>query len=475
MKLIFEEGASGRGSQIFPSIEEDCGLPQEMLRSRTPRFPDVSETELSRHYTALAKNTYGVNNGIYPLGSCTMKYNPKVNETLAALPGFTDVHPLADDEDVQGCLEILKETEKYLCTITGMDACTFQPAAGAHGEFTGLLIIKAWHESRGDVKRKKIFIPDSAHGTNPASATMAGFEVVNIASDENGRMDLDELKHQVGEDTAGLMLTAPNTLGLFNPNIDEITNIIHKAGGLCYYDGANLNAIMGVIRPADLGFDVMHINLHKTFSTPHGGGGPGSGPVACKSFLVQFLPGRHCELSEEGYIRERKENSVGDIRSFDGNFLVILRAFCYISSLGKEGILEAAQMAVLNANYLMSKLKDEYKMACSGKCMHEFVITVEDEKKKDGITALDIAKALIDEGIHPPTMYFPLIVHEALMIEPTETESRQTLDETAKLFFKVIRSLRENPEEVHKYPQKTIIGRPDEVKAARNPVLGYYG
>ncbi|MCD7814618.1 MAG: aminomethyl-transferring glycine dehydrogenase subunit GcvPB [Lachnospiraceae bacterium] len=510
MKLIFEMGAPGRGSELLPVCKTPYKSQKVAFRKKTLRLPEVSETELSRHYTELAKQTHGVNDGFYPLGSCTMKYNPKVNEEAAALPGFTQIHPLQDSSDVQGCLTVLSEMEKALCEITGMDACTLQPAAGAHGEFTGLLLMKAYHVSRGDIARKKIIVPDSAHGTNPASAAMAGFDVVNIASNEDGCVDLEALKRAVGEDTAGLMLTNPNTVGLFDPNIAEITRIVHEAGGLCYYDGANLNAIMGITRPGDMGFDVMHLNLHKTFSTPHGGGGPGSGPVACKEFLAEFLPGLRvisaknrsgkgqmvsgksgckedpairCENEVRGFRDElrmdevleecRASGAIGDVRSFCGNFLVIVRAYAYILTLGREGIPEAATGAVLNANYMMHGLKPYYRMAYDRTCMHEFVVTLEQEKHDRNVSALDIAKALLDHGIHPPTMYFPLIVHEALMIEPTETESRETLDAAIQIFAEVLKQSEEKPEEMHQYPQATPIGRPDEVSAARKPVVRY--
>ena len=473
MKLIFEMGKKGRGCDLLP----ECGTPVvsagKFARKRELHLPEVSETELSRHYTELAGQTHGVNDGFYPLGSCTMKYNPKVNEAAAALKGFTDIHPLQDSKDVQGCLEVFATVEKELCEITGMDAMSLQPAAGAHGEFTGLLLIKAYHQSRGDEKRKKIIVPDSAHGTNPASAAMAGFEIVNIVSDEHGCVDLEKLQQAVGEDTAGLMLTNPNTVGLFDPNIGEITRIVHEAGGLCYYDGANLNAIMGITRPGDMGFDVMHLNLHKTFSTPHGGGGPGSGPVGCKEFLSPFLPGIRVTEGADGLKEERAAEAIGDVRSFGGNFLVIVKALSYLLTLGREGIPEASSNAVLNANYMMHKLKPYYTMAYDHVCMHEFVMTLEQVKHERNVSALDIAKALLDHGIHPPTMYFPLIVHEALMIEPTETESRETLDEAVQIFVDVLKQSEETPEEMHQYPLHTPVRRLDEVGAARKPVVKY--
>ena len=473
MKLIFERGNSGRSCDVIPECAAPYTVDASIRRTKRPHLPEVSETELSRHYTELADNAYGVNDGFYPLGSCTMKYNPKINEKCAALDGFTDVHPLQSSRDAQGCLEVMANLESALCEITGMDACTLQPAAGAHGEFTGLLLIKAYHTHRGDTARKKIIVPDSAHGTNPASAAMAGFEVVNIKSDERGFVDIAELEKAVGPDTAGLMLTNPNTVGLFDPDIADITRIVHAAGGLCYYDGANLNAIMGIARPGDMGFDVMHLNLHKTFSTPHGGGGPGAGPVACKAFLEPYLPGVRAAKTESGYEEKRSPQSIGDVRSFCGNFLIAVRALCYIMTLGREGIPEAARNAVLNANYMMHRLKPYYKMAFDRTCMHEFVMTLAHEKHSIDVSALDIAKALLDEGIHPPTMYFPLIVHEALMIEPTETESRETLDAACDAFVKVLKKAEETPESAHSYPLATPVRRLDEVTAARKPIVRY--
>ena len=426
-----------------------------------------------RHYTELAKQVHGVNDGFYPLGSCTMKYNPKVNEEAASLAGFKKIHPLQPLHTVQGCLEVLKRAEELLCEITGMDSMTMQPAAGAHGEFTGLLLIKAYHDSRKDTKRTKIIVPDSAHGTNPASAAMCGFEVVSVPSGEDGCVDLEKLREAAGEDTAGLMLTNPNTVGLFDKNILEITSVIHEAGGLAYYDGANLNAVMGVVRPGDMGFDVVHLNLHKTFSTPHGGGGPGSGPVGCKAFLKEFLPGYQEIRTEKGLSFVKTEHSTGDVKAFYGNFLVVVKALAYILTLGKEGIPEAAKNAVLNANYMMEKLKDIYPMAYQETCMHEFVMSLEKMKHDIDVSAMDIAKSLLDYGIHPPTMYFPLIVHEALMIEPTETESRETLDEVIAVFREIYEKAQANPQEMHEAPVGTYVRRLDEVRAARKPVLRY--
>ena len=472
--LVFEKSRAGRGMSMLPACDVEIKKPGEKdARQKELHLPQMSENDLSRHYTELAKKSHGVNDGFYPLGSCTMKYNPKINEDMAALPGFTQIHPLQPEHSVQGCLEVLKKSEEYLCEITGMDGMTFQPAAGAHGEFTGLMLIKAYHESRGDEKRTKIIVPDSAHGTNPASATMAGYKVVSIASAPDGGVDLEALKAACGEDTAGLMLTNPNTVGLFDKNILKITEIVHECGGLCYYDGANLNAVMGTVRPGDMGFDVIHLNLHKTFSTPHGGGGPGSGPVGCKSMLLQFLPSYRVVEKEEALAMEKAEHSIGEMKEFYGNFLVVVKALTYLMTLGKEGIPEASQNAVLNANYMMNKLKDLYTMAYDEVCMHEFVMSLEDLKKKAGVSAMDIAKGLLDNGIHPPTMYFPLIVHEALMVEPTETESKEVLDHAIEVFRKLYNDALENPESLLQAPVTTPVTRMDEVEAARHPVLKY--
>ena len=471
MKLVFERSVPGRGTAYLPEVSGTT--PDFPLREKPPRLPELSENQVDRHYTELAGETRGVNGGFYPLGSCTMKYNPAVLETAANQPGFTDVHPLQPDESVQGCLEVMRLAERYLCEITGMDAMTLQPAAGAHGEFTGLLLIKAWHRSRGDLARTKVIVPDSAHGTNPASAAMAGFEVVNIPSDSHGYVDLDALRGAVGPDTAGLMLTNPNTVGLFDPNIAEITRIVHEAGGLNYYDGANLNAIMGIARPGDMGFDVVHINLHKTFATPHGGGGPGSGPSGCKAFLKEFLPGIRVEGETGALRRAEAEKRIGDVRGFGGNFLVVVKALAYLMFIGREGVAETASNAVLNANYMMHRLKDLYPMAYDATCMHEFVMTLEQMKHDTGVSALDMAKALLDYGMHPPTMYFPLIVHEALMVEPTETETVETLDEAVAVFRKIMEEAKADPEHMHERPLTTRIRRPDEVTAARKPIIRY--
>ncbi len=474
MKLLFEKSVPGRSSAFLP----DCDVPivslsAELTREKDALLPELSENDISRHYSGLERRAYGVNNGFYPLGSCTMKYNPKINEKTASLGGFMDIHPLQPVSTVQGSLEALLLTERILCEITGMDAMTLQPAAGAHGEFTGMLLIKKYHEQRGEgKKRTKVIVPDSAHGTNPATAAMCGMTVVSIPSGGDGCVDLEKLRGAVGEDTAGLMLTNPNTLGIFDKNILEITKIVHDAGGLCYYDGANLNAIMGIVRPGDMGFDCVHLNLHKTFSTPHGGGGPGAGAVGCKADLAPYLPEpgicfRDGQFSFEADCRQ----SIGKVKAFCGNFLVCVRALTYLLTLGKEGIPEAAKHAVLSANYLKTRLSEKYTMANGGICMHEFVMTLEHEAKEKNVTAMDIAKSLLDQGIHPPTMYFPLIVHEALMAEPTETEGKELLDEAADIFLKVYDEAMENPEKARACPVAAAIRRPDEVEAARNPRL----
>ena len=474
MELLFERSRAGRGMDLLPGCDvPEAEFAEGLLRQAAPTLPELAEIDLGRHYTELAKETHGVNDGFYPLGSCTMKYNPRINEEMSSLPGFTAIHPLQPENSVQGALQVMYETEKLLGEITGMDSITLQPAAGAHGEYTGLLLIRNYHLSRGDKGRTKIIVPDSAHGTNPASAVMAGFSVVSVPSNADGGVDLEALRAAVGDDTAGLMLTNPNTVGIFDPNILEITSIIHEAGGLCYYDGANLNAIMGVVRPGDMGFDCVHVNLHKTFSTPHGGGGPGSGPVGCKAFLADFLPTPQVRLSDGVYSLFAPANSMGQVRSFGGNFLVVVRALAYILTLGKEGIPEASTNAVLNANYMMSLLKGKYDMAYDTVCMHEFVMTLERLKHDYGVAAMDVAKRLLDFGIHPPTMYFPLIVHEALMIEPTETESKETLDKAAELFLNILEEAKTNGEALHHAPHDCYIGRPDEVNAARKPVLTY--
>lgn len=472
MRLVFELSRPGHGSTLMPKSDVVEVLPDErFLRTSAPNLPEVAEVDLTRHYNRLCAESFGVCDGFYPLGSCTMKYNPRLGEEVGNLSGFTNIHPLQPQSSTQGAFALMYKLSAALCEITGMDAATLQPAAGAHGEFTGLLLIRAYHQAANDTARTKIIVPDSAHGTNPASASMAGFSVVEVSSDAQGRVDLNALRALVGPDTAAIMLTNPNTLGLFDPNITEICNIVHEAGGLCYYDGANLNPIMGIVRPGDMGFDCVHLNLHKTFSTPHGGGGPGAGPVACKRHLAEFLPTPVVGMRNNNYTLEVPRRSIGRVKSFHGNFGVMVRAYAYIRTLGKEGIRQAAETSVLNANYVMCNLKDLYRIPYPGPCMHEFVIDVGPLKDETGISALDVAKRFLDFGMHAPTMYFPLIVHEALMMEPTETESRETLDRAIDALRSIWTEAHENPDMLHTAPHHTRIGRPDDVLAARKPHL----
>jgi len=475
MKLIFEKNIPGRPFALLPQCDvEAYKLPVALQRQAAPRLPELTEGELARHYTALENRAFGVNCGFYPLGSCTMKYNPKINEEIAQNPGFADIHPLQPAHTVQGCLEALHLAERLFCEITGMDAMTFQPAAGAHGEFTGLNLIKKYHESRGETHRVKLIVPDTAHGTNPASAAMTGFRTVTVPSRPDGLVDLDGLKSAVGGDTAGLMLTNPSTLGLFEKDIVEIARIVHGAGGLLYYDGANLNPVLGIVRPGDTGFDIVHLNLHKTFSTPHGGGGPGAGPCGCKAFLAEYLPVPKV-IEENGQFKFDSEDadSIGKVKAFYGNYTVVLKALTYTLMLGREGCVSVAQAAALNANYFMKRLDDLYDVAFPGRVMHEFVLSAERLKKETGVSAMDIAKGLLDNGMHPPTVYFPLNVHEALMVEPTETESKATLDEAAAVYRELYALAYANPDALHEAPVKTAVRRLDEVGAARKPVLKY--
>lgn len=474
--LIFEMSKPGRKAYSLP----ECDVPKqdvsaminpEYLRVESPNLPEVSELDAVRHFTQLSQRNYGVDSGFYPLGSCTMKYNPKVNELVAGFAGFSKIHPYQSEGSVQGSLELMYSLSEMLAEITGMDQVSLQPAAGAHGEATGLMMIKAYHNSRKDFRRTKIIIPDSAHGTNPASAAMAGFQNIEVKSNAEGGVDLDSLKSLMNDEIAGMMLTNPNTLGLFDRNILEIAEIVHNAGGLLYYDGANLNAIMGISRPGDMGFDVVHVNLHKTFSTPHGGGGPGAGPVGVKKELIPFLPVPVVEKKEENYhLDYERPLSIGKVKSYYGNFGILVRAYAYIISLGGEGLKEVSETAVLNANYIASRLKDKYAMPYKRNCMHECVLSA-DNQMRNGVSALDIAKRLLDFGYHPPTIYFPLIVHEALMIEPTECESLETLDEFIEAMRAIAAEAESNPELVKGAPYTTVISRLDEVLAARSPVL----
>lgn len=476
--LIFELSTEGRIGYSLPEMdipEIDLGelLPEGYLREEEPELPEVSELDIMRHYTALSKRNHGVDSGFYPLGSCTMKYNPKINENVARFNGFAHLHPLQDESSVQGALELMYDLQEHLIEITGMDEVTLQPAAGAHGEWTGLMMIRSYHEANGDTKRTKVVVPDSAHGTNPASATVAGFETVTVKSDENGLVDLEDLRRVVGEDTAALMLTNPNTLGLFEENILEMAEIVHGAGGKLYYDGANLNAVLSKARPGDMGFDVVHLNLHKTFTGPHGGGGPGSGPVGVKADLIPFLPKpvlvKNGDQYEFDYDRPQ---SIGRVKPYYGNFGINVRAYTYIRTMGPDGLKAVTENAVLNANYMMRRLAPFFDLPFDRHCKHEFVLSGKRQKKL-GVRTLDIAKRLLDFGYHPPTIYFPLNVEECIMIEPTETESKETLDAFVDAMIQIAKEAEENPEIVQEAPHTTVIGRLDETMAARKPVLRY--
>jgi glycine dehydrogenase subunit 2 len=475
-KLIFEVSKEGRKGYSLPAcdvpeVEIEKVIPKEFTRQQKLNFPEVSEVDVIRHFTLLSNKNFGVDTGFYPLGSCTMKYNPKINEDMAANPHFTEIHPYQPEDTVQGCLGLMYELSEMLAEIAGMDQVSLQPAAGAHGELSGLMTIKAYHESRGDFKRKKIIVPDSAHGTNPASASVAGFDIVEIKSDINGAVDLESLKAVLGDDIAGLMLTNPSTLGMFETNITEIARIVHEVGGLLYYDGANMNAIMGVTRPGDMGFDVVHLNLHKTFATPHGGGGPGSGPIGVKKGLIPFLPVPVIEKAQDKFtLNYDKPQSIGKVKNFYGNFGVMVRAYTYIKTMGAEGLKKASEMAVLNANYLKDRLKETYYLPIDKVCKHEFVLGGLDKENHE-VTTLDIAKRLLDYGYHPPTIYFPLIIDNAIMIEPTETESLETLDGFIDTMNKIAKEAKEDLELLKTAPHDTIVRRIDEVRAARTPIL----
>lgn len=473
MKLIFEKSVKGRKAVQLPKMdvpEERFLLPNEMLRQELD-LPEVSEFDVVRHYTALSRRNFGVDNGFYPLGSCTMKYNPKINEDTARMAGFALLHPLTPEEFSQGALQLMHELEQYLKDITGMDAFTLQPAAGSHGELTGIMIVKKYFESLGG-KRTKILIPDSAHGTNPASAALCGFECFEVKSNDHGEVDLDDLRAKLDKDVAAIMITNPNTIGLFETKIQEITGLMHENGSLVYMDGANLNALVGIARPGDFGIDILHSNLHKTFSTPHGGGGPGAGPVGVKKKLEKFLPKPRIGFKEGKYYLENNlPDSIGRVRAFYGNFGILVRAYTYIRSNGWEGIRAIGENAVLNANYLLAKLKKHYDVAHDRICMHEFVLT--DKNLANGVTTLDVAKRLLDYGFYAPTIYFPMIVHGAIMIEPTETESKETLDIFAQAMIKIKEEAEKEPETVKAAPFTTPVSRLDGVLAARKPVLKF--
>src|SRR5699024_3670368 len=457
-----------------PEVSLDEDIEATYIRDVPADLPEVSELDLIRHYTALSNRNFGIDSGFYPLGSCTMKYNPKINEDVARLDGFSHIHPYQHPDTVQGALDVMCDLKDSLKEITGMEEVSLQCAAGAHAEWTALMMIRAFHEANGDLHRTKVIIPDSAHGTNPASATVAGFDTITIKTNENGLVDLDDLKRVVGDDTAALMLTNPNTLGLFETEIMEMASVVHEAGGKLYYDGANLNAIMGYVRPGDMGFDAVHLNLHKTFTGPHGGGGPGSGPIGVTEELARFLPKPLIVKKEDhayGFDYDRPD-SIGRDKPYYGNFGINLRSYTYIRSLGPEGLKQVSEYAVLNANYMMRKLEEKYELPYTQHCKHEFVISGR-KQKLEGVRTLDIAKRLLDYSYHPPTIYFPLNVEEAMMVEPTETESKETLDGFIDTMLQIAEESESNPEIVQEAPHHTIVSRMDETQAARKPILKY--
>jgi glycine dehydrogenase subunit 2 len=477
MKLIYEKSKAGRRASAIP---RHAGLPaaevpDELRRAEPPRLPEVPEFELVRHFTELSTRNFGIDNGFYPLGSCTMKYNPRVNERLVALPGFANLHPLQDEDGVQGALDLEWRLQEILAEVTGLHAVSLQPAAGSQGELTGLMLVRRYFEDRGESEqRRKVVIPDTAHGTNPASVTMAGYEVTPVKTDPRGNIDVDDLRAKVDEHTAALMLTNPSTLGLFDENIEQIEQIFHGAGALMYYDGANLNAVCGISRPGDMGFDIVHINLHKTFSQPHGGGGPGGGPIAVRDILEPFLPVPAVVRREDGTfgLDFDRPKSIGKVRGYTGPFGVFVRSYAYIRAYGPR-LREMSETAVLNANYVLARLKDVYELPFDRLCMHEFVLSARNLKRDHGVTALDVAKRLMDYGFHPPTIYFPLVVSEALMIEPTETETKETLDAFCDAMLAIAREAAEQPELLKRAPHHRPVRRLDEVRAAKNPVVKY--
>jgi glycine cleavage system P protein (glycine dehydrogenase) subunit 2 len=474
-KLIYERSRPGRRASSFPRPDLPAPeVPAELARSTPPRLPEVSEPELVRHFTELSTRNFGIDTGFYPLGSCTMKHNPRVNERVVGLPGFRDLHPLQEEDGAQGALELMWRLQEILAEVCGLDAVSLQPAAGSQGELTGLMLFRAYFADRGeDEQRREIVVPDTAHGTNPASVTMAGYQLVGVKTDARGNIDVEDVRGKVGPQTAGLMVTNPSTLGLFDENIEEIERIFHGAGALRYYDGANLNAVCGISRPGDMGFDVVHINLHKTFSQPHGGGGPGGGPIAVTSALEPFLPvPAVVRDGDEFRLEYDRPKSIGKVRGFTGPFGVFVRSYAFIRVYG-PGLREMSQAAVLNANYLLARLKDAYDLPFDRLCMHEFVLSARTLKREHGVSALDVAKRLMDYGIHPPTVYFPLIVPEALMIEPTETEPKERLDEFVDAMLAIAHEAAANPEVVHAAPHSRPVGRLDEVKAAKRAVVRY--
>ena len=476
-KLIFDLSKAGRQGYSLPSRTWDATLaelPAGLTRSEAPALPQVSELDVVRHYTNLSQMNFGVDSGFYPLGSCTMKYNPKINEEIAAMPAFAGIHPLQPSETVQGVLRVYKELAHSLSAITGMAEFTLNPFAGAHGELTGLMIIRQYHLSRGDVKRTRVIVPDSAHGTNPASAAVCGLEIVQVKSKENGLVDVEDLKPLLDDTIAGIMMTNPNTLGLFEKDIKEIAALVHECGGLLYYDGANMNPLIGMVRPGDMGFDVLHLNLHKSFSTPHGGGGPGAGPVGVAAHLVPYLPVPKVVEDEDGLLSivDADGQACGQISGFMGNFGVLLRAYTYILMLGKQNVRMVGPLAVLGANYIKESLKDCYKLPIESVCKHEFVFDGLLDQST-GVTTLDIAKRLLDYGFHAPTIYFPLLFHQAIMIEPTETESKETLDGFIEIMRHIAAEAIADPESLKTAPHTTPVRRLDETTAARQPVLRF--
>jgi glycine dehydrogenase subunit 2 len=473
MKLLWEKSRPGRRAGSLPRHELPLPeIPEELRRERPPRLPEVSEPELVRHFTALADRTFGVDTGFYPLGSCTMKHNPRVNERVVNLPGFRDLHPHQDEEGAQGALELMWRLQEILAEVCGLDAVSLQPAAGSQGELTGLMLMRAYFGDRGE-KRTTVITADTAHGTNPASVTMAGYELQKVETDERGNLDLDDLRAKVNEETAGLMLTNPSTLGLFDEHIEEVAAIFHDAGALLYYDGANLNAVCGISRPGDMGFDIVHINLHKTFSQPHGGGGPGGGPIVVGELLEPFLPVPAIVRDGEAFrLDYDRPKSIGKVRGFCGPFGVFVRSYAYIRSYG-AALREMSEAAVLNANYLLARLRDAYDLPFDRLCMHEFVLSARNLKREHGITALDVAKRLMDYGFHPPTIYFPLVVPEALMIEPTETEPKETLDAFVDAMLRIAAEAASDPQTIKDAPHHRPVRRLDEVKAAKRAIVKY--
>ena len=475
MRLIYEKTQPGRRASRIPQPDLPVpDVPPELARSEPPRLPEVAEPELLRHFTELSTRNFGIDTGFYPLGSCTMKYNPRVNERVVGLPGFRDLHPLQEEDGAQGALELMWRLQEILAEVTGLDAVSLQPAAGSQGELAGLLLMRAYFADRGEgEQRRRVVTSDTAHGTNPASVTMAGYELVGVKTDSRGNVDVDDLRGKVDETTAGLMLTNPSTLGLFDENIEEIRDIFHGAGALMYYDGANLNAVCGISRPGDMGFDIVHINLHKTFSQPHGGGGPGGGPIAVRDVLEPYLPvpaivrdGDHFRFDHD------RPKSIGKVRGFAGPFGVFVRSYAFMRAWG-PALREMSEVAVLNANYLLARLREAYELPYDRLCMHEFVLSARRLKREHGVTALDVAKRLMDYGFHPPTIYFPLVVPEALMIEPTETEAKETLDAFADAMMAIAGEAAEEPEAVKTAPHGRPVGRLDEVKAAKRAIVRY--